>query len=123
MGRIIRPKCVLGALALVAIIATRMSAQNAAQTTHNDEFVLRRGTELTLGGTDFRYSGPNIEWLGIEAYGPGDSLGPRYPTHLEVDDVLDTAKMMGARVVRSQTLGDSVGCDLCISGSFQSTSV
>ena len=28
--------------------------------------------------------------------------------------LMDTAKEMGARVVRSQTLGDSVGCELCI---------
>ena len=41
-------------------------------------------------------------------------MGPRYPTHFETDDVLDTAKLMGARVIRAQTLGDSVGCDLCI---------
>jgi hypothetical protein len=86
----------------------------AAQTAHNDQFVKRAGTKLTLGGEEYRYSGPNIEWLGIEAYGPDDSLGPRYPSHLEVDDALDTAKMMGARVVRSQTMGDSVGCDLCL---------
>ena len=29
-------------------------------------------------------------------------------------DALDTAKAMGGRVVRSQTLGDSIGYDLCI---------
>ncbi|HXY51112.1 MAG TPA: hypothetical protein VEI01_16795 [Terriglobales bacterium] len=99
----------------VLMLATlAMSSQALAQTGHNDEFVQRSGTKLVLNGEDFRYSGPNIEWLGIEAYGPHDPLGPRYPSHLEVDDVLDTAKEMGARVVRSQTLGDSVGCDLCI---------
>jgi hypothetical protein len=85
-------------------------AQNAA----GDDFVQRSATKLTLNGKDFRYSGPNIEWLGLEAYGPHDPMGPRYPSHLEVDDALDTAKDMGALVVRSQTLGDSVGCDLCI---------
>jgi len=88
--------------------------QSGAKIQHNDEFVKRAGTHLTLAGETYRYSGPNVEWLGLEAYGPDDALGPRYPSHLEVDDVLDTAKMMGARVVRSQTMGDSVGCDLCI---------
>lgn len=78
------------------------------------EFVTRSGTSLQLSGRPFRYSGPNIEWLGLEAYGPHDPIGPRYPSHFEIDDVFDTAKEMGARVVRSQTLGDSVGCDLCI---------
>ena len=100
---------IVGAMLVMAAVG-----QGAAQTSQNDEFVQRNGTKLTLGGADFRYSGPNIEWLGTEAYGPDDSLGPRYPSHLEVDDVLDTAKMMGARVVRSQTMGDSVGCDLCL---------
>jgi mannan endo-1,4-beta-mannosidase len=99
----------LGAVGLMVV-----TGRGAAQTVLNDEFVQRNGTKLILGGADFRYSGPNIEWLGIEAYGPDDSMGPRYPSHLEIDDALDTAKMMGARVVRSQTMGDSVGCDLCL---------
>jgi mannan endo-1,4-beta-mannosidase len=98
------------ALALGAVVC----GQALAQIAHNDEFVQKTGTKLTLGGADFRYSGPNIEWLGIEAYGPHEPMGPRYPSHLEVDDALDTAKAMGARVVRAQTLGDSVGCDLCL---------
>jgi hypothetical protein len=78
------------------------------------EFVTRAGTSLHLSGKPFRYSGPNIEWLGLEAYGPADPRGPRYPTQFEVDDAMDTAKEMGAKVIRSQTLGDSVGCELCI---------
>jgi hypothetical protein len=41
-------------------------------------------------------------------------MGARYPRQFEVDDALDTAKAMGARVIRSQTLGDSIGYDLCI---------
>jgi len=97
-----------------AALCAMSAGKVAAQTTHNDEWVKRAGTKLTLGGEIYRYSGPNIEWLGIEAYGPDDALGPRYPSHLEIDDALDTAKMMGARVVRSQTMGDSVGCDLCL---------
>src|SRR5271170_7200568 len=62
----------------------------------------------------FRYSGPNIEWLGLEAYGPHDPAGPRFPSHFEIDDVFATAAEMGAKVVRSQTMGDTVGCPLCI---------
>src|ERR1700746_3740192 len=81
---------------------------------YNDEFVKRDGVRLTLGGETFRFGGPNIEWLGLEAYGPLDSMGPRYPSHFEVDDAMDTAKAMGARVIRSQTLGDSIGCPKCI---------
>ena len=86
----------------------------SSQIEHNDEFVQHVETKLVLGGEEFRYSGPNIEWLGIENYGPSENMGPRYPTHFEVDDALETAKIMGARVIRAQTLGDSVGCELCI---------
>lgn len=105
---------VRGCLLALTVVGIFTSDRALAQIAHNDEFVQRSGTKLTLGGTDFRYSGPNIEWLGLESYGPHDPIGPRYPSHFEVDDALDTAREMGAKVVRSQTLGDSVGCDLCI---------
>ena len=36
------------------------------------------------------------------------------PSHFEIDDAFATADEMGARVVRSQTMGDTVGCPLCI---------
>ena len=41
---------------------------------------------------------------------PGRTL----PSHYEVDDALATARELGATVVRSQTMGDSVGCGTCI---------
>jgi mannan endo-1,4-beta-mannosidase len=91
-------------------------SQSSAQS-----FVQRSGTHLTLDGAPFRFGGSNIEWLGLEGYGPHDPFGPRYPSHVEIDDAMDTATEMGARVVRSQTMGDTVGCPLCIepeSGKF-----
>ena len=114
MGRIHFERGPLAAVSLAALAMIAVCARSSAQTEHNDEFVQRDGIRLTLGGETFRYSGPNIEWLGLEAYGPLDPMGPRYPSHFEVDDAMDTAKAMGARVIRSQTMGDSVGCDLCI---------
>jgi mannan endo-1,4-beta-mannosidase len=77
-------------------------------------FVTQSGTHLELGGKPYRFGGANVEWLGLIGYGPADPRGPRYPTHYEIDDALATAQELGARVVRSQTMGDSVGCDLCI---------
>jgi mannan endo-1,4-beta-mannosidase len=77
-------------------------------------FVEREGTHLVLDHTPFRFSGPNIEWLGLEGYGPHDPSGPRYPSRFEIDDAFQTAAEMGARVVRSQTMGDTVGCPQCI---------
>ena len=99
------------ALLLNTLVCGQQTAPAAGQ---RSEFVTRTGTSLQLSGKPFRYSGPNIEWLGLEAYGPHDPQGPRYPSHFEVDDAMDTAREMGARVIRSQTLGDSVGCELCI---------
>jgi len=115
MHAILRRSIKLIRVALCLLAAMSIGAQGTAQdASKNDQFVRRAGTRLMLGGQNYRYSGPNVEWLGLEAYGPDDSLGPRYPSHLEIDDILDTAKIMGARVVRSQTMGDTVGCDLCI---------
>lgn len=78
------------------------------------QFVKRAGSKLTLDGKPFRFGGPNVEWLGLEGYGPHDPMGPRYPNRFEVDDVFATAAEMGARAVRSQTMGDTVGCPLCV---------
>jgi mannan endo-1,4-beta-mannosidase len=106
--RMPRPAKIVKTL-LATLLITALPA--LAQT---DAFVQRTGTKLTLAGAPFRYSGPNIEWLGLEAYGPHDPIGPRYPTHFEIDDAFATASEMGAKVVRSQTMGDTVGCPLCI---------
>ena len=77
-------------------------------------FVVRTGAHLTLDGKPFRFGGANVEWLGVSDYGPASPREPRYATHAEVDAALTTAKQLGARVVRSQTLADSVGCAVCI---------
>jgi mannan endo-1,4-beta-mannosidase len=99
--------CVLAALAAP-------SASGAPSGRGADSFVTRSGARLLLAGRPFRFGGANIEWLGLLGYGPFDPAGPRYPTHFEIDDALATARELGARVVRSQTMGDSVGCDRCI---------
>lgn len=79
-----------------------------------DSFVTRSGPRLALGGRPFRFGGANIEWLGVIGYGPADPAEPHFPSHYEVDDAMATARELGATVVRSQTLGDSVGCVACI---------
>jgi mannan endo-1,4-beta-mannosidase len=100
--------------AALFFVGALLSKPAVAQTSESESFVQRAGTKLTLGGEPFRYSGPNIEWLGLEGYGPHDPIGPRYPTRFEIDDAFSTAAEMGARAVRSQTMGDTVGCALCI---------
>jgi len=102
------------ALLALALTAALSSARASAQAPHSGDFVQRDGTRLTLGGETFRFGGANIEWLGLVSYGVYDHAGTHYPSHFEVDDALETARIMGARVIRSQTMGDSVGCDDCI---------
>src|SRR5271167_1918775 len=101
-------------LLMVLLLVALTALPAAAQTAHTENFVQRAGAKLTLSGEPFRCSGPNIEWLGLEGYGPHDPMGPRYPSRFEIDDAFATAAEMGARVARAQTMGDTVGCAVCI---------
>jgi mannan endo-1,4-beta-mannosidase len=103
----------LATLAVVTVLAAPASSVGAPQR-FGDSFVTRSGLGLEVGGRPFRFGGANIEWLGLVGYGPADPGGPRYPSHYEIDDALATARELGAKVVRSQTMGDSVGCELCL---------
>lgn len=67
--------------------------------------VTRDGTHLRLDGQNFRFSGANIYWLGLDE----NVGGIAYPTRFRVDDALETAKAMGVTVIRSHTLGISTG--------------
>jgi mannan endo-1,4-beta-mannosidase len=100
--------------ALLAAVPIALAAPRPELEGRSPAFVTRSGAQLELGGTSFRFGGANVEWLGLVGYGPADKRGPRYPTKYETDDALETAREMGVRVVRSQTMGDSVGCDVCI---------
>ncbi len=71
-------------------------------------FVTRTRTRLMLNGSPFRFSGANIHWLALDDNG-------QYVSQFRVNDALDTAREMGATVVRSHTVGISVGCPNCLS--------
>jgi hypothetical protein len=101
-----------GLFALLAAFLLALPAAAAAP--GPGAFVTRSGGHLVLQGRPFRFGGANIEWLGLAGYGPADPAGPHYPSHFEIDDALATARELGANVVRSQTMGDSVGCAECI---------
>jgi hypothetical protein len=103
-----------GAALLAVACCVAAAGASAAGQKAADSFVVRSGAALTLDGHPFRFGGANVEWLGLVGYGPADPLGPRYPSHFEIDDALLTAHELGARVIRSQTMGDSVGCSVCI---------
>ena len=107
---------ILPLIAAGAILAAASSGPGAARSPRafGDSFVTRAGLRLVVDGRPFRFGGANIEWLGVAGYGPSDPIGPHFPSHYEVDDAMATAREMGATVVRSQTMGDSVGCAACI---------
>ena len=100
------------AISLLAALAPVVAGTSAGGQTRG--FVTRSGSRLVLDGKPFRFGGANIEWLGLAGYGPADPAGPHYASNFEIDDALTTAKEMGASVIRSQTMGDSVGCALCL---------
>lgn len=86
-------------------------------------FVTREGAELRLYGQPYRFAGCNIYWLGILENNSASGTGIHYPSHAEIDAVLDDAHSMGANVVRSHACL-SVGSTLTIQptlGSFNST--
>lgn len=75
-----------------------------------DTFVQRDGSTLTLQGKPFRFAGTNLYWLGLDE----NVGGVDHPTYFRIDDALKTARAMNATVVRSHTLGTSLGCPKCI---------
>jgi len=76
----------------------------------NAQFIQSFGDTLTLNGAPFRCAGTNIYWLGLD-----ENVGSiSYPTEFRIDDALDTAKEMGAILVRAHTLGVSTGNKLSL---------
>ncbi|TFD60910.1 hypothetical protein E3T39_07290 [Cryobacterium suzukii] len=99
------PRSSVAGLALVAITAASLvagspagaSAQNSDWKNENTDFVQRDGSSLMLNGEQFRASGTNIYWLGLDE----NVGGVNYPTFFRIKDALDTAAEMGITVVRS----------------------
>ena len=77
-------------------------------------FVTRSGSGLFLAGNRFRFAGANEYYLGLDDNVPDSSGMPTYPTKAAIDDALRSAVATGATVVRSHTLGVSVGCSSCL---------
>ncbi len=77
-------------------------------------FVTRSGSGLLLAGNRFRFAGANEYYLGLDDNVRDASGMPTYPTTAAIDDALMSAVATGATVVRSHTLGVSVGCSGCL---------
>lgn len=84
-------------------------------------YVYRQGAELRLNGAQWTASGANVYWLGLDEnvippagqpfYAP---FNTSYPTFGRITEVMNTLQTMGARIIRSQTLGVSVGNPLSV---------
>lgn len=86
-----------------------------------DTPITRINSSLYLGNTPWTASGVNIYWLGLDenvlppAGEPYDAATKSsYPTKARITEIFDTMVMMGARTVRSQTMGVSVGNPLSV---------
>ncbi|KAF2108535.1 glycoside hydrolase superfamily [Lophiotrema nucula] len=89
--------------------------------------VTRNGSRLYLNNKPWTAAGANVYWLGLDEnivppwttsnpkpdpfYAP---LNASYPTKGRITEVMSTLKVMGARTIRSQTMGVSVGNPLSI---------
>jgi hypothetical protein len=100
----------LAALLAALCLAAGLQGGAAQAADRSGDFVTRDGTGLELKGKPFRFAGPNIYWLGLDE----NVGGTGYPTHFRIRDALATARTMGATVVRSHTLGVSLGNELSI---------
>ena len=101
------------------ILATFLQP-NEADIARNS-YVYRDGTKLRLLGDHWTASGANVYWLGLDEnvippagepyYAP---FKASYPTKGRITEVMTTLVTMGAKLIRSQTLGISVGNPLSI---------
>jgi hypothetical protein len=83
--------------------------------------ITRSGSELQLEGKRWTAAGANVYWLGQDENvipPAGEPFYARYnasyPTKGRITEVMSTLKIMGARTIRSQTMGVSVGNPLSL---------
>lgn len=86
-----------------------------------NSYVYRDGARLELNGDVWTASGANVYWLGLDEnvippagapfYAP---FNASYPTQGRITEIMNTLVTMGARTIRSQTLGVSTGNPLSV---------
>jgi mannan endo-1,4-beta-mannosidase len=110
----------LGSTSLTSKILQNFLAPLAVEVARNSN-VVRDGAVLKLNGVHWTASGANVYWLGLDEnvippigqpfYA---KFNASYPTHGRITEVMNTLATMGARTIRSQTLGVSVGNPLSV---------
>jgi hypothetical protein len=110
----------LGSTSLTSTILQNFLAPLAVEVARNS-YVMRDGTALKLNSVHWTASGANVYWLGLDenVIPPTGQpfyakLNASYPTHGRITEVMNTLATMGARTIRSQTLGVSVGNPLSV---------
>ncbi|KAI4153233.1 MAG: hypothetical protein LQ340_002442 [Diploschistes diacapsis] len=109
------------AIVKYALLATLIASATANSAINRDSYVYRDGTKLKIDGQHFTTSGANVYWLGLDEnvippkgqpfYAP---FNASYPTFGRITEIMNTLNTMGANVIRSQTLGVSVGNPLSV---------
>ncbi|KAL9621248.1 MAG: hypothetical protein Q9160_004269 [Pyrenula sp. 1 TL-2023] len=109
------------------LLFAALAALTAARpwSTNSSSYVVREGSALKLDGKSWTGSGANVYWLGLDEnvippsgepfYAP---FNASYPTFGRITEVMNTLQVMGARTIRSQTLGVSVGNPLSLEPSL-----
>lgn len=121
LARVIAAAAVAVAVAGLAVPAADAASRAAAPSPSSracggsaGSFVTRAGSVLCAGRRVLRFGGANIYWAGLDE----NVGGVAYPTDFRISDALETAKEMGATVVRCQTCGISTGSALSIEPSL-----
>lgn len=91
----------------------RLIAATSASVSTAAGFVTRSGSRLMRNGNVFRFAGTNEYYLGLDDNVRDAAGNPTHPPTARIDDALQSAVRTGATVVRSHTLGISVGCAVC----------
>lgn len=96
-------------LILAILVTTTIQFVNADRSRASTaDRVSRAGSELMLNGARWRFAGVNMYWLGLDD-NVKDAQGATYPSHAKIDDGFSSARTLGASVVRSTSMGVSVG--------------
>jgi hypothetical protein len=108
-------KSLLSSTSITSEILQSFLAPIEVQVARNS-YVVRDGTALRLNGVNWTASGANVYWLGLDENvipPPGQpfyaKFNASYPTLGRITEAMNTLATMGARTIRSQTLGVSVG--------------
>jgi hypothetical protein len=102
------------ASASVSVASSSTAATTAPCQAAAGPFVSRDGSVLCADSARLRFGGANIYWLGLDQ----NVGGIAYPTYFRITDALETAREMGATVVRCQTCGISTGNPLSVEPSL-----